>query len=484
MLGNILNKYKCMPIQIKASFWFLICAFFQRGISVITTPIFTRLLSSSEYGQYSVFISWMDILTVVVSFKLYAGVFLQGVVKFEEDRKCFEAALQGLCLSLVLGWGSVYLIFRDFFNDIFSLSTIQMVAMLSMIWTTAVFSFWSVEQRTDNKYKKLVAVSMLVSLAKPSIGVILVLTQDDKVTARIVGLAAVELIVYMWFFFSDIIKGKTFFHKRYWRYALRFNIPLIPHYLSMSILNSVDRIMINNMVGESAAGIYSLAYSISMIMTLFNTALLQTIEPWLYKKIKAKKVYDIGKVAYTTLILIASVNIMLIAFAPEAVKIFAPVEYQDAIWVIPAVAMSVYFMFAYSLFAVFEFYYEKTKYITLATIVGAIVNIILNYIFIDVHGYYAAGYTTLLCYMIFAIMHYGFMRKICKEKLNGEQPYSLKILLTITIVFLCIGFVCLLTYSNDVIRYIFIGVICIGVFIKRKLLRGIIKSIINLNKVR
>ena len=80
-----------------------------------------------------------------------------------------------------------------------------------------------------------------------------------------------------------MIKGKTFFSRRYWSYALKFNVPLLPHYLSLTLLSSSDRIMISNMVGAEEAGIYNLAYSISMIMSMFNTALLQSIEPWIYR---------------------------------------------------------------------------------------------------------------------------------------------------------------------------------------------------------
>ena len=76
--------------------------------------------------------------------------------------------------------------------------------------------------------------------------------------------------------------GKAFFSKKFWKYALLFNIPLVPHYLASTVLNSADRIMIQEMVGSSEAGIYNLAYSVSLIMTFFNTALMQTITPWMY----------------------------------------------------------------------------------------------------------------------------------------------------------------------------------------------------------
>ena len=93
---KIYAAYRKFPIQVKASFWFLICAFLQKGISVITTPIFTRLLSASEYGKYSVFNSWLGIVGIFVSLNLTGGVYQQGLVKFEAEEKLFSSSLQGL----------------------------------------------------------------------------------------------------------------------------------------------------------------------------------------------------------------------------------------------------------------------------------------------------------------------------------------------------------------------------------------------------
>ena len=98
MIKKGLNKYKNLPVQIKASFWFLICSFLQKGITVITTPIFTRLLSTSDYGQFTVFSSWLDICSVFVTLRLYYGVFVQGLVKFDKNRSAFASSMQGLSL--------------------------------------------------------------------------------------------------------------------------------------------------------------------------------------------------------------------------------------------------------------------------------------------------------------------------------------------------------------------------------------------------
>lgn len=482
LIGRLLGQYHSFPSQLKASFWFLICSFVQKGISVITTPIFTRLLTPAEYGLFSVFTSWLSIVTVIVTLNLFGGVYIQGLVKFEDRRRQYSSAMQGLCLTLVCVWAVVYFLFRDFWNGLFSLTTVQMTAMLVMVWTLSAFSFWATEQRVDYKYIKLVAITLMVAVAKPALGVFLVLHAEDKVTARILGLAVVELAVYTWLFFAQLLRGRQFCSWKVWKYAVLFNLPLIPHYLSGSILNTADRIMIEKMVGASEAGIYSLAYSVSLVMTLFNTSMLQTIEPWLYKKIKARDVGNISRVAYPAFIIIAGVNVALMVCAPEVVAIFAPAEYYDAIWIIPPVAMSSYFMFAYTFFAVFEFYYEKTHLIALATMSGAVLKLFLNYIFIDIFGYYAAGYTTLLCFMVYAAMHYIFMKKICHDYLAGVQPYCTKTFCTITLLFMLFGFASLFTYKMPILRYSCIAVFALAAVIKHGYIINTVKSLINMKR--
>ncbi len=471
-----------IPMQVKASFWFLVCGFLQRGISVLTTPIFTRLLTTTEYGQFNIFNSWFGIITDIVSLKLCAGVYARGVVKFEEDRAAFTSSMQGLSLTLTLLWSAVYFAFHEFWNNLFSLTTFQMVCMFVMILYTNIFGFWSMSKRVDFQYKSVVAVTIVLSVAKPVLGIILVTSSTDKVSARIFGLAILEAVVGVVLFVRQAVKGKKFFSSFYWKHALKFNIPLIPHYLSMTILNSSDRIMIGKMVSDSAAGIYGLAYSISQIMTIFNTALMQTIEPWLYRKIHEKKITDIRKVAYPAFFLIAAVNLMLIALTPEAVKIFAPAEYYDAIWVIPPVAMSVFFTFSYTFFAVFEFYYEKTKMVAVATSAGALLNIVLNFIFIKIFGYYAAGYTTLVCYMVYALFHMLFMRKVCREQLNNARPFNLKIYFLIAGGFLILGFLLMLTYPLAILRYALLLVAVVLCVIFHRKIFAAVKNILSVRK--
>ena len=455
-LRRIGVKYHNLSIQVKASLWFVVCSVLQKGISVLTTPIFTRLLTTSEYGNYNVFNSWLGILTPIISLNLCAGVFSQGLVKFDNDRHKFSSSLQGLTLVLITLWTIVYLANKNFWNNLFSLSTIQVLFMLGLIWTSSVFGFWSSNQRVTYKYKALIIVTLITSVLKPLFGVVLVIHSSDKVLARIFGIFIVEMMCYLWLAIYQFYKGKCFFSWKYWSYSILFNLPLIPHYLSQTILNDADRIMIKEMVGESFAGIYSLAYSLAIIMLLFNAAFMNVLSPWIYTKIKEKKLEPIGKISYICLFIIATVNLLLIIIAPELVMLFAPSEYYEAIWIIPPVAMSSFFIFLYDLFAKFEFYFEKTKFIMIASVLGALLNIILNYFFINAFGYIAAGYTTLICMIMYSAGHYLFMRIICKKYLDDYRVYNLRLIIFISTLFCALGFLFMFFYSFLLIRVLLV----------------------------
>lgn len=472
-----MKKYRNTPVQVRASFWFLVCSFLQKGISTLSTPIFTRLMSTAEYGRYGAFNSWLNVVTVLVTLRLYSGVYTQGLVKFSEDRPVFSSSLQGLTTALTLAFTAVYLLFRDFFNGLMALTTVQVLAMLVMIWATAAFSFWAAEQRVTYSYRSLVLVTLIVSVAKPVIGVIFVMHAQDKVTARVLGLVLVELIGYIGLYAAQMRRGKVFYSARFWKYALLFNLPLVPHYLSQTVLSSSDRIMIKRLVGDDQAGYYNLAYQVSSIMTIFNTALTQTLSPWMYQKIKERRGRDIAPIAYLTLGIIALVNVLLILLAPEAVAVFAPRTYAEAIYVVPPVAMGCYFMYSYDLFAKHAFYYEKTRFVMAASVFGAALNIVLNYIFIRIYGYIAAGYTTLVCYLVYSAGHYLFMRRICREKCGGEYPYDTRVIVGISAAFVAVSFAMLLTYRHPLVRYAIVALIGAACVVERRRIAAALKRI-------
>lgn len=482
-MHKLFNNYVNLPIQAKASFWFLVCSFLNKGILFITTPIFTRLLTAQEYGEYSVFVSWYSMAMIVITLNLSWGVYMQGLVKFEDDHTAFSSSLQGLTICLVLVWATLYFLFHNWINNLIGLNTCKLCCMFIMIWTSAVFGFWSAEKRVNLQYKQLVLITVLASIFSNLLGIYLVLYTEDKVLGRILGITVVQLLLYGWMAAIQIFKGKKFYSKKYWLYALTFNIPLIPHYFSLTVLNNSDRIMIDTLVGKTEAGIYSLAYSIGLIMTIVSTSVMATLRPWIFQKIKHNSSNEITKPALSCLVLIGLVNIILIAIAPEIVCFFAPVEYYDAIWIIPPVAMSTYFIFSYDLFASFEFYYEKTTFIMFASIVSALLNILLNYVFINLFGYIAAGYTTIVSYMIYAIGHYMFMQKICRD-FDNVVVFNGKVLVLLASLFLFYAGVFTVLYNFRLIRYCFIIFTVLLLYVFKDKVNNIIHIFLVLKKVK
>ena len=453
LLSKIKDRYCSLSPQIKASFWFLFCSVMQKGISVITTPIFTRLMSTGEYGQFNVFNSWYAISSVIVTLNLSSSVYLVGLVKFEDREREFSSSLQGLTLILCLVWALVYVPTKSFWNGLFQLTTLQMLSMIVMIWSTAAFSFWMTEQRNRFKYRLLVAVTLAVSVLKPAVGIALVQHARDKVTARIVGLAAVELACYTSFFVVQMVRGKRFYSSEFWRYAVLFNLPLVPHYLSTVVLASSDRIMVQRMIGESAAGIYSLAYSMGQLMNMVNDALNKAVSPWIYQRIRAGEEGDVRRVVYPSIAVVGVMNLALIVVAPELVAIFAPPEYYEAIYVIVPVAINGVFTYMYLCLAPFEFYFEKRAYTTTATLLSALANVGLNLVCIPRFGYVAAGYTTLACSTISALIHMRYVNRVCDEFLDGARPYDMRALFAIGACFVVFGLLFVPTYAHPLVRY-------------------------------
>jgi hypothetical protein len=168
--------------------------------------------------------------------------------------------------------------------------------------------------------------------------------------------------------------------------------------------------------------------------------------------------------------------VAVILVAPEILRVMAPGSYQAAIWVIPPVTASVYFMFLYNLFATFEYYYEKTHYVATATIIGAVLNILLNAWFIPKYGFVAAGYTTLFCYILYSFAHYYFMKKICAKYLDSYRVYNTKWIVLLGIGLITISLLIMLCYHILIIRYALLC--CLGVigYLKRKTLLNLLKK--------
>lgn len=431
----MLDKYKKLSIAAKASFWAMFANLIQKGISVLCTPVFTRILTTEEFADYTLYQSWHSIFIIFATLNVFNYAVYTAMVKFENDRDGFITSAQSLVTCLTFACFLIYALLHLAFGEILGFPLYIVLLMFLELIFVAAFNLWCGKERYEFRYKLMTCLSLLIGILGPFAGFIFIKIIPYKGYGRIYGVLLVNIIVGLLVYFYNIQKSKTFYVKKYWLFVFSYCVPLIPHFLSSQIISQIDRLMINDMVGKSEAGIYSLAYSVSMLMLILNDAILKGLTPWTYNAIKENNQNKIASVVNSTIVLVALANAMLAFFAPEAIAIFAPEEYYAAIYVIPAVSASAYFMFLFNVFANVEYYYSETKLVACASVSAAVVNVILNLVLIPHFGYIAAGYTTLVSYILYALGHYVFMKKTLEKHNKGRAIYDGKVVLSISGVF-------------------------------------------------
>ena len=189
-----------MPVQVKASLWYTVCNFFQKGISLVVVPVYVRLLTTAEYGQWSVFQSWRDILIIFASLNLYAGVYTKTLVDNKDDRDRYTASMQGLGTLISLALLLVYYLTHEWCNRVIGLDTPMMLLLFLYFIVYPAFSFWGTRQRVENRYKPMVAATVAVSVLTPSLSILLLVKTDLRERALILGYLAVQCCVGMIFY--------------------------------------------------------------------------------------------------------------------------------------------------------------------------------------------------------------------------------------------------------------------------------------------
>ena len=476
---KIWNKYKNMPVQVKASLWYTICNFLQKGISFIVVPIYVRLLTPAEYGEWSVFQSWRDILIIFASLNLYAGVYTKTLVDMPDPqaRDRYTSSMQGLGTLVTLVMLVFYFFTHEWCNKVVGLETPYMLLLFLYFIVYPGLAFWTTRQRVEYKYRPMVAVTVIISILTPALSILLLQKTDLRANALILGYLLVQCGVGIIFYVYQFCKGKCFYDKEYWRYALRFNIPLIPHYLSLIVLAQADRIMIRYFCGESDAGIYSFAYQIASAINVLIGAINGSRVPWTYEQLKSEKYNSLKKITNALVVMLAGITVFVCLISPEIIKVLGTADYGIAEYVIPVVTLGVYFTFIYDLFATVEFYYGATQYVMFASIIGAVLNVVLNALFIPRFGFIAAAYTTLVCYIVFMAMHYLFSKKVLRIQNIDGGVYNNRIVFLISFITLAVGLASMLTFNYLYVRFALIAAIIILCIIKRHAIKSLITAV-------
>lgn len=472
LAGGLWGKYKSLPDAAKVSLWFIICSVLQKGMSFLTTPIFTRIMTTEHFGQVTLYNSWINIVCIFTTLNLQHGSFNTAQVKFSEDRKVYTSSIQGLVFLISALALVVAIVFRNFFTGLMELPFIILLVMIVNIFARFNSELWMSNCRFDAKYKAMSAVIILSSVLAQVLGVLAVTLSEEKGYMRIVAVAIVEMLFGFAIAVYNFSRGKKLFVKKYWKFALGFNLPLIPYYLSQIVFSVSDRIMISSMAGTDKAGIYGLAHTIALLLVFVITAIRNSYTPWFFKHLKSQETAPIKKFNLAISAAVGGILLLFTFVAPELLLLMGGQTYYEAVWIIPPLVAGVLFEFFTDPACNVLFFFEKKGSLVAATIGCAVFNIIFNYIGIKLIGYYAAAFVTLVSYILFWLFLHVCAQRICKK--NGYDskhilPIRGQMLLGLGFLLLTAG--CTALYPVWYARYgILLVVVIIGLINYKKVI--------------
>lgn len=440
---------------VKASFWYLISNMVLKGLGFITVPIFARMLTKAEFGYYNNFTAWLSILTMLATLSLSTSL-VRARFDHEDDMDSYVTS------NLVLGTLSVLLFFVVFYinkevvEKIFALDFKYVLVMFLSIAFLPAYNMYTQIQRFAYRYKSVVAITVGVSVGSVALSLVLMSVMSNALEARIIGAQLPFFVVSIVLYGLFLLKSRSV-KTKYWKYSLAICLPYLVHLLATNLLGSVDRTMITNMCGPEDTALYSMAYNIAMIVAVLWDSLNSAYSPWLgeqlhHKRYEEIKTYSYGYILFFVLCL---VGVMLIA--PEILYILGDKNYIEAKYVIPPVMLGYLFMFLYSMYTNIEQFEKKTKGMAIATVLAALLNLVLNYVFIPIFGYLAAAYTTLIGYLFLFLFHYVLVRKM-----GLHIVYNTKFIVMVILVVSGGATVILTLYQFDYIRYAVLVIYIIG----------------------
>jgi len=477
-ISKVKNKIKSIPLEARSAVVYTAATVFSRGLAIITVPIFTRIMPTDQIGVVNIYNSWYSLISVVATLSLTSGGFAVAMKEYEGRRNEYVSSVLSLTSLVALCIGLLYVAAPNFWNSLLGLPTSLMCLMLVGFLVAPARDFWMARQRYEYKYKLPGAVSILSAIVASVLSVIVVLKMRDSGSEGLgeARLFANYLIIYgvaavIWV--SILLKGKTFINKEFWKFSLKISIPLIGYQVAAQILNVSDRMMIDKMVGKSAVGIYGTLYTVSSISLLVWNALNASFVPYLFQNIE-KRDSKVKEISFGMLEAYAAIAVLLTLLAPEIVRILAPEEYYEAIYIMPPISAGVFFTSVAHMYSNILVYHKKTKYVMYGAAIAAVLNIVLNAVFIPIYGYMAAAYTTLFSYVLMAMLEAFWAirlhRKQIGENCNVYADKKILILSTVTVALSLSG---LIWYQNNILRYI---VTVIVAFVAIYLLKNAIRQ--------
>ena len=399
-----------------------------KGLSFLAVPVFTRLMSTADFGTFGTFSALESILYLPAGLALHTS-FKNAWARCGEDRGRYETYVsEAVRVILMIGCAALAatVVLRQPLERLIGLPLPVLLLLVVYSSGAAVLSCSYADASLYYDYRKYLLLSGAYSAGSIVFSLILILTvfHDQRAMGRILGAVIAMTLPAAVSAVEMLSRGREARredeewqsgeerHNGMLRWGLRLSIPTIPNGISQIILAEFDRILIARLCPAQEAGIYTMAFHVFTIGSVAAQSLENVWYPWSFEKFRNGTRHEVRRGARFCIFLLAAVYSILMLLVPEIVRVMGGAAYLDAVPAAIPMLAGGFFASLYVLPSAWEFYREKTASAAILTCICAAVNIIADWLVIPRFGYLAAAYVTFGCYVLFFLLHLLHVHKL------------------------------------------------------------------------
>ena len=425
-----------MKRQNRVAFFNILSVILLNGISIITGPLFSRMLGTSGYGVLKIYNIWASVVAILFTLQTQ-GTLVNARVEYpEEEQKRYQSSVLFLSVLVFALCSAVIGVFIQPVSRLLKLEPLLIFLMLLQAFGTYCVGFLNTKYTYEFKAGRNMVMSLAVTLVNLVLSVILILQlpQEIKYYGRVTAIATTYTLVGIPACLLILWRGKTLFHREYWKFCIVLAIPAVFHNLSDLVLGQSDQVMLQQMIDNSAVGCYGYAWQFANILFIIFGALNRTWCPFFFEEMKEGKQGAMMDKTRNFLELFTILACGFILLTPEVFHVYASRDFWSGTGIIPLFVASYYINFLCTFPVNYEYYHKQTKVVAAVTIFSSLLNVALNYVLIKGMGMPGAALATAVSHGVQLTLHNLYCRKLGQ----GSYPFPLKVWAKYALAFLLI----------------------------------------------
>lgn len=366
-----------------------------RAVALVMLPLYTRHLTTSDYGDLELFFITSSFLVMILQFGMGAAIFRSVIYKTQND----PAAIISTAFLFLLVANTITVSLLCFFANEISLIIFEVPGkahLLRLIFITDFFLVMAIIPMAKLRIDESSTLFTIVALFNFVVGIVLTAVFLVGFNWGLAGVIWAQLInaiifsiVYL-FVISRDIKFR-FSISDLWD-MLSYGLPLVPASVATSVLLLSNRYFLKHLGNPDDVGIFSAGYRIAQVVALLVNAVQMAWPTLLFSLVKEKNAPEtFSKLTTYFVFVLVTISLAISIFARELLIVITSATYLPAQFVIPLLLLANMFWGFFYMTNIGIQVKKKTYYIAIITAVGAIVNLYLNYWLISIPGFSLPG---------------------------------------------------------------------------------------------